>query len=139
MDISDAEFWKLHSDIFLEMAFRSDRRERFSHPDGYGKKTGDCGDTIEFFLKLSREEIQRVAFDTDGCLYTVVCCNAVGSLAEAGSLDAAWRITPQTVNDYLETLPEDHLHCAELAVGTLYLALADCRQIKKHSWKKLYR
>ncbi|MCP4673404.1 MAG: iron-sulfur cluster assembly scaffold protein, partial [Desulfobacula sp.] len=37
----------------------------------------------------------------------------------------AWKISPEKVNKFLETLPEDHFHCAELAVGALYLALAD--------------
>ena len=38
-----------------------------------------------------------------------------------------------------ETLPADHYHCAELAVGALYLALADCRQTRRKPWQKLYR
>jgi hypothetical protein len=40
---------------FLEMAFRTDRRERLEKPDGYGKKTGNCGDTVEFFINLDGE------------------------------------------------------------------------------------
>jgi nitrogen fixation NifU-like protein len=32
------------------------------------------------------------------------------------------------VADYLEPLPEDHFHCAELAVGAFYLALADSQR-----------
>ena len=35
-------------------------------------------------------------------------------------------VAPADVIELLETLPDDHRHCAELAVGTLYLALADC-------------
>jgi nitrogen fixation NifU-like protein len=34
------------------MAFRHDRREAIEHPDGYGKRTGDCGDTVEMFLTI---------------------------------------------------------------------------------------
>jgi len=39
----------------------------------------------------------------------------------------------------LETLPPDHFHCAELAVGAFYLALAHLRDNQKSPWKKLYR
>jgi nitrogen fixation NifU-like protein len=41
------------------------------------------------------------------------------------------------VVDYLEALPKGHLHCAELAVGALYRALADARR-KQQSWRKMY-
>jgi nitrogen fixation NifU-like protein len=33
-----SDFWQDHSLTFLEMAFRTDRRERLDKPDGYGKK-----------------------------------------------------------------------------------------------------
>ncbi len=41
------------------------------------------------------------------------------------TIEAAWEITPEEVIRFLETLPEDHFHCAELAVGAFYLALTD--------------
>lgn len=139
MENSEKNFWQSHSEIFLEMAFRSDRRERLSQPDGYANKSGDCGDTIEFYLAVSEDKICRLAFDTNGCIHTVACCNAIGELVEGKTLDAAWKVIPETVIDFLKSLPEDHHHCAELAVGTLYLALADSRTLRRHSWKKLYR
>jgi nitrogen fixation NifU-like protein len=46
----DFDFWQDNSLHFLEMAFRYDRRERIQYPDGYGKRTGECGDTVEMFL-----------------------------------------------------------------------------------------
>jgi nitrogen fixation NifU-like protein len=46
-------------------------------------------------------------------------------MAEKKNVDEAWAITPEMVIEYLETLPESHRHCAELAVGALYQALAD--------------
>ena len=54
-------------------------------------------------------------------------------------MDEAWEITPETVANFLETLPADHYHCAELAVGTLYLALSDTRENQRSPWKKMYR
>ncbi|BBO68264.1 hypothetical protein DSCA_21940 [Desulfosarcina alkanivorans] len=133
------DFWQDHSLTFLEMAFRNDRRERLDKPDGYGKKTGDCGDTVEFFMKLDRDAIGTLAYDIDGCLNTNACCNAIVSLVEGKGMDAAWEITPEQVAGFLESLPQDHFHCAELAVGTLYLALADARENRRSPWKKPYR
>ena len=133
------DFWQNHSLVFLEMAFRSDHRERLEKADGYAKKTGDCGDTVELFLNLEGDTITGVAYDINGCLNTNACCNALVELVEGRSLEAAWEITPERVADFLESLPADHFHCAELAVGTLYLALADARENRHSPWKKMYR
>lgn len=133
------DFWQDHSMTFLEMAFRTDRRERLEKPDGYAKKTGDCGDTVEFFINFGDDAISSIAYDINGCLNTNACCNAVISLIEGKSMDAAWEISPEQVTGYLQSLPPDHFHCAELVVGTLYLALANARENRCSQWKKMYR
>jgi len=132
------DFWNDHSDTYLEMAFRVDRREVITNPDGYGKKTGDCGDTVEFYLSVKDDIIQSVSFTVNGCLNTNATANTVVRLAEGKSVDEAWEIKPEDIADYLETLPEGHFHCAELAAGALYLALANYRELKKNPWKKAY-
>jgi nitrogen fixation NifU-like protein len=134
-----SDFWQDHSLTFLEMAFRTDCRERLDKPDGYGKKVGDCGDTVEFFINLDGDILGTLAYDINGCLNTNACCNAIVSLAAGKTMDAAWEITPEQVSGFLESLPQDHFHCAELAVGTLYLALANARENRRSPWKKLYR
>jgi nitrogen fixation NifU-like protein len=121
------DFWQDHSCNFLEMAFRHDRRERLDNPDGYGKRTGECGDTVEIFLTVREGRIQTAAFDTNGCLHTTACANTVVEMAAGRPPETAWEITPEAVGAFLETLPRDHFHCAELAVGALYLALASLK------------
>lgn len=133
-----SDFWHDHSLKFLEMAFRTDRRERLDKPDGYGKKTGDCGDTVEFFMNLDGDSIRTLSYDINGCLNTNACCNTVIELAEGRQVDTAWEVTPEQVSGFLESLPADHFHCAELVVGTLYLALANARENRRSPWKKVY-
>ena len=58
------DFWQDHRLIFLEMAFRTDRRERLDKPDGYAKNTGDCGDTVEFFVTLNGEALIERMLDS---------------------------------------------------------------------------
>lgn len=113
---------------FLEMAYKADRRERLENPDGFGTKTGECGDTVAFFLTIEDGLIKAASFQINGCLNTAACANTVGELAEGRTLDEAWAITPEDVVGYLETLPAEHTHCAELAVGAFYLALADSQR-----------
>ena len=133
------DFWQDNSLSYLEMAFRHDRRERLQNPDGYGKRTGECGDTVEMFLCMKGDCIQTVSFDTDGCINTNACANTVSHLSEGKTIQEAWEITPDDVIEFLETLPKENYHCAELAVGAFYLALASCREFQRNAWKKQYQ
>jgi len=131
-------FWQDHSDRNLEMAFRADRRGSIDHPDGHGRHTGECGDTVEFFLSVRNGCIKSVMFQLDGCLNTSACANTVAHLAEGRPVAEAWEIRTETVIEALQTLPPDHYHCAELAVGAFYRALADYNELQRRPWKKNY-
>lgn len=96
--------------------------------NGYGKKTGKCGDTIEFFLTVDNGILKTVSYNIQGCEYTNACASSVVLLAEGKKIEQAWEITPDMVFDDLQNLPQDHFHCAELAAGTLYLAMTDFQQ-----------
>ncbi len=122
---NSTDFFQAHSIKYIEMALRTDRIERVANPDGYGKRTGDCGDTVEFFLICKNNTISSSSFQVQGCMNTTACSNTVAKFIQGKTIESAWKISPEKVNKFLETLPEDHFHCAELAVGALYLALAD--------------
>ncbi len=122
---NQSDFLKHHSLNYIEMALRTDKIERITNPDGYGKRIGDCGDTVEFFLTSCKDALESVSFCTRGCLNTIACCNTVANFAQGKTIDKAWEIHPEQVINFLQTLPGDHLHCAELAVGAFYLALND--------------
>ncbi len=133
------DFWRDHSLNYLKMAFGSDRCARLQNPEGYGKRTGDCGDTVEMFLRVKSGRIQSVSFETNGCINTNACANTVCHLAEGKPPDAAWEITPGSVVEFLETLPEENYHCAELAVETFYMALANYQELQRNAWKRPYQ
>jgi nitrogen fixation NifU-like protein len=132
------DFWESHSLKFLEMAFRTDRQECLSHADGRGGKTGDCGDSVEFFILLDGDRIKTLAYTLNGCINTNACANAIIELIEGKTIEKAWELQPQDVADYLESLPNDHFHCAELTIGALYLTLSNASETKRSPWKKLY-
>ena len=133
------EFWQSHSLAFLEMAFRTDRQESLHNADGHGKKTGDCGDTVEFYILLDGDRIKNLSYIINGCINTNACANAVIELVDGKTLDEAWEIQPEDVANFLESLPEDHFHCAELAVGAFYLTLSSARETQRSPWKKMYQ
>ncbi len=128
-----------HSRRYLEMALSYQRRKRLQHPDGYGKRQGACGDTVEIFLKMDEGRISRTMFDTDGCMNTNACANTLSLLTEGKSFENAWEVTAEDIINYLESLPAGEHHCAELAVGAFYLALSDYQKYRRSPWKKLYK
>ncbi len=107
---------------------RSDRRERIDQPDGYGKRTGDCGDTVEMFLTIGDDRIHSISFEVNGCTNTSACANTLAELAEGRNVKEAWAITPDDVVAWLQTLPAESFHCAELAAGAFYLALINWQE-----------
>lgn len=139
MDEKVIEFFRRHSDNFIEMALQNDRMERVTHPDGYGKYARECGDTLEIFLTMRDSSIQSASFYTEGCIYTVACANALVRMIEGKPIMDAWSITARHLVDFLQTLPEKEFHCAELAIKTLRLALIDLKEIQRQPWVKFYR
>lgn len=79
--MNDLDFWNRHSVQYLEMAYDTGHKEMIHDPDGYGKRTGECGDTVEFFIKMKDGMLDTVSFMAHGCLNTTACCNTVVSFA----------------------------------------------------------
>ncbi|MFZ3047568.1 MAG: iron-sulfur cluster assembly scaffold protein [Desulfatirhabdiaceae bacterium] len=96
-------------------------------PKAEGKATGVgvCGDSIEIYLSIRNQAIVTIGQVPHGCTYTVACGSAVSQLVTGKSLEEALRVTPDAVSAELGGLPEDHMHCASLAVNTLGEAIDD--------------
>ncbi|HHB75999.1 MAG TPA: iron-sulfur cluster assembly scaffold protein [Desulfobulbus sp.] len=94
-------------------------------PDGSARLVGQCGDAIKIDLKVRGDVIDEICVLPEGCVFTRVCASVVSELADKKSLDQALEIEPEQIRDILGDLPEDHLHCARLAVNTLGEAIAE--------------
>ena len=125
--IKGFNFWTDHSLEFLEMALKRDFQERINNPAGYGKRQGECGDIVEFFLNVKDNVLETISYDIKGCLNTHACANTVIKFAQRQTIEKAWEIKHEDIIDYLKTLPEPEHHCAELSVGAFYLALKDLK------------
>lgn len=138
MDTTNKSSIRNHSNNFQAMVARAERYGEMENPDGYGKRTGDCGDTIEMYLSIQAGQIRMVTFRVEGCANTVACGNTVSLLMEGRALSDGWLLTPENVAEYLQSLPPDHFHCAELAVGAFYKALTNYSNRQKEQWKNKY-
>ena len=138
MEDKKVDLWEGHSERYPEMALSTEKRGIFEQPDGYGKNTGECGDTVITYLVVRDGIIRHATFDTNGCINTNACTNTVSYLVEGKKVEQAWKVKPEDVIAYLETLPKKNYHCVELAVGSLYLALSNYQKTEQEPWRKLY-
>jgi nitrogen fixation NifU-like protein len=127
-------FDKLARDIqeSLLKGYSERLKREFLNPENIGKIEdadchvsikGVCGDSIEMSLSVKNGRIIDIKFMTDGCGATISCASYVTRTAKGKSVEEALLITPEDVDRYFEGLPDEHKHCAKLAVMTLTAAL----------------
>lgn len=120
-----------------ERAVSPEALERFQRPrnygpldswDGHARITGPCGDTMEFWLKISDRRIVQAAFTTDGCGPSRAAGSMATELATGRLVNEAIQIEQRDVLQALGGLPKDSEHCALLAAHTLKAAIRDWQQ-----------
>ncbi|MCG2726145.1 MAG: iron-sulfur cluster assembly scaffold protein [Elusimicrobia bacterium] len=99
---------------------------RMNDPSVSAYLKGICGDDMEFYIVITNKIITDIQFYTQmGCEATIACGSTVAQLALGKSIDEAMSISPQKILKALnDGLPENHRHCAILAVSTFYKAIA---------------
>jgi len=108
-------------------------------PDGFGRVTGSCGDTMEIYLKVRDGRVMDAFFWTDGCGPSIASGSMVTEMAKRRSIGEAQRISQHDVLAALGGLPEESEHCALLAADTLKVAIKDYLAFKNEPWKRAYR
>jgi nitrogen fixation NifU-like protein len=96
--------------------------------DGQARGIGTCGDSIEIFIAVHGQRIKDARHVPNGCAYTIACASAVTTLVSGRTLEEVLKLTAKDVADELGGLPDDHQHCAALAVNTLGEAIDDYYQ-----------
>ena len=108
-------------------------------PDGFGRITGPCGDTMEIYLRVKDNRVINSSFWTGGCGTTIAALSMVTELVKGRSIDQAQKINQNDILEALDGLPEDSLQCALLAANTLKEAIKDYLAFKNEPWKGAYR
>ena len=136
--LDDIDKWveEIQKEIDQEEAKRYNKYivELYQNPKNWGKPKdeeisvghayeGFCGDTMQFFLKIENNIIQKANFITDGCGATVAAGSQTTIMIEGTSLQYVENLKPIDLDEKLGGLPDDHKHCAELAIRTLQRAI----------------
>jgi len=119
------QYRKVYSPRVIELFQNPLNQGVIPEPNGFGIIRGICGDTMKIYLKIENDRIEAAGFETDGCEATVAVGSAVTELARGKTIMEVLAISPALLIEDLGGLPQDHLHCSILAVGTLHNAVAN--------------
>jgi nitrogen fixation NifU-like protein len=134
-----AEMKKVYSEKTIDHFLNPRNLGEIPAPDGFGRVTGPCGDTMEICLKVRDGRVTNASFWTDGCGTSIASGSMVTEMAKRMDISEAQRISQHDVLAALGGLPEESEHCALLAADTLKEAIKDYLAFKEEPWKKAYR
>jgi len=135
--IEDAR--KIYSEKVIQSWLNPKYMGEMESPQGHGKVTGTCGDTVQIFLRIDNNKIIDARFISDGCATTIAAGCMACEFAMGKPLREAFKITKEIILEQLGGLPEESIHCALLASDTLRAALTDYLQSRNEPWRKLYK
>jgi len=111
--------------------------QHFTHPHNQGQmKNADgvgvvgnpvCGDLMKVYIKVQKDTIKDIKFETLGCAAAIATSSMVTELAKNKLLGEAEKITRGDIAKSLEGLPPLKMHCSNLASDALRKAIADYR------------
>lgn len=133
------EMKKFYSETVIDHAMHPRNLGEFPKADGFSSITGSCGDTMEIWLKITNNKINKAMFLTDGCAATIACGSMITEMITGKEILEAQKISQDDLLAALDGLPKNNEHCALLATITVKEAIKDYLSIKNNPWKKVYR
>jgi nitrogen fixation NifU-like protein len=94
-------------------------------PDGHGRQTGVCGDSMEIFLKFENDRVKEASFVADGCGSSTVCGSFAAEMAIGKNTHELLEITAGAIIKKMGGIPKEDEHIALLAAETVHEALND--------------
>ncbi|QSV46747.1 iron-sulfur cluster assembly scaffold protein [Geobacter benzoatilyticus] len=87
----------------------------------------DCGDAVLFFLKIEGEVIRNVKFLIKGCGAAIATSSVATELVMGKGLDEVLALDDQAIASALDGLPEEKMHCSNMAASALHAAVEQYR------------
>jgi len=82
-----------------------------------------CGDVMKIMIKVRKNRIADIKFQTMGCAAAIATSSMATELAKGKNLDEAERISNRDVSLALGELPPIKEHCSNLAADALKKAI----------------
>ena len=122
----------VYSDKVMEHFMHPRNVGEIEDPDGVGEVGNPiCGDMMTFYIRVKDNRLADVKYKTFGCGAAIAVSSMVSEMAMGKTLEEALKITPHTVADELEGLPQNKFHCSNLGAQALHKAIQDYQGKKK--------
>ena len=121
-----------YSKKVMQEFLRPKNMGEIKNPDGIGKiGNPQCGDIMWVYIKVKNDKITDIKFKTFGCGAAIATSSMITQLAKGKTTDKAKKITIKDVASSLKGLPPLKMHCSELAIEALRLAIKDYEKRSK--------
>jgi len=117
-----------YSPIVLDEYHHPKNFGTLNNPSATGTVKGPCGDTMSIQLRVNENIITQEAFWTDGCGASIACGSMLTQLIHEQTIGHAKQISSKRLLLLLGGLPEEHIHCTELAITTLQRCLEGLKE-----------
>ena len=124
---------KVNTDMYNETVM-----EYFTNPKNAGEmkdadavgemESTECGDTTKIYLKIEKDRIIDIKFQTLGCAAAIASTSMATDMVIGKTLTEAWELTNNEIVNALGGLPEKKIHCSLLAKDALHAALNQYRK-----------
>ena len=128
----------IYSETTIEHIIHPRNTQEIPNPDGFALSQSGCNEVMKIWLRVRNDSVVGSGFWTNGCAATIACGSMATELVKGKAVTEALALAAEDIARALVDLPEGNFHCAELAAGTLRIALKDCLSTQQQPWKKLY-
>jgi len=99
---------------------------KIDQADGVGQ-VGNirCGDMMKMYVKIEKEKIGDIKFETYGCAAAIATSSIVTEMVKGMTIAKALELTKDDVAKKLGGLPPIKMHCSFLALDALSEAIYD--------------
>jgi nitrogen fixation NifU-like protein len=91
----------------------------------------ECDDKLIFFIRIEDDMVQDIRFLIEGCETTVAISSIVTEMVMGQSLDTVLTLSDRSIAAALGGLPEEKMHCAEMAALAMHTAVHQYRSTIK--------
>lgn len=87
----------------------------------------NCGDALVFFIKIENEIVHDIKFLIKGCGAAIATSSVATELVMGKNLDEVLTLNDQSIAAALDGLPEEKMHCSNMAASALHTAVKQYR------------
>lgn len=105
---------------------------KMKEPDAVGEANNiQCGDLMTIYLKVEKNRIKDISFETMGCVAAIATSSMITEMAKGKTLAQAKKISYNDVERELGSLPPIKRHCADLASRVLRRAIENYERTRQ--------